>query len=144
MKSLNLPVTGARTPSPETNTVYTCPMHPQIRLPKPGTCPICGMMLELVTPGATDESPSELKDMTRRFWVAAVLSLPLLWLTMGHMLPIPDLDAAIDRAAAKWTLPHLTSVSWSECVQAVLATPVVYGRDGRFSNGDGNPSLPGD
>ena len=67
------------------------------------------MTLELFTPGATDESLSELKDMTRRFWVAA-LSLPLLWLTMGHMLPIPDVDAAIDSAAAKRALPHLRSV----------------------------------
>ena len=125
MKSLNLPIAEARTPPTEKNAVYTCPMHPQVRLPESGPCPICGMTLELVTPGTADESLSELKDMTRRFWGAAALSLPLLWLTMGHMLPIPDLNTAVDRAAAKWGLPHLTGVSWSEYVQALLATPVV-------------------
>ena len=125
MKSLNLPITGGRTPIRETNTVYTCPMHPQVRLPEPGPCPICGMTLELITPGTADESDGELKDMTRRFWGAAALSLPLLWLTMGHMLPIPDLNAAVDRAAAAWGLPHPPGVSWSEYVQALLATPVV-------------------
>jgi Cu2+-exporting ATPase len=125
MKALNLPVAGARPPPPKTSIVYTCPMHQQVRLPEPGTCPICGMTLELVTPGAADNWLSELKDMTRRFWGAAALSFPLLWLTMGHMLPFPDLNAAVDRAAALWGMPHPTGVSWSECVQALLATPVV-------------------
>src|SRR3546814_2077340 len=61
-------------------TVWTCPMHPEIRQDHPGACPICGMALEpaMVT---ADSGPSpELKDMSRRFWVALVLSLPVLFL----------------------------------------------------------------
>lgn len=67
---------------------YTCPMHPQIRQIGPGNCPICGMSLEPVdaTEGAEDDS--EYKMMRKRFWISAVLTLPLLILTMGgrHLL----------------------------------------------------------
>jgi len=63
--------------------VYTCPMHPQVRQTKPGSCPICGMGLERETAAAGDEGPNpELIDFTRRFWVGVALTLPLLVLTM--------------------------------------------------------------
>jgi Cu+-exporting ATPase len=63
--------------------VYTCPMHPQVRQTKPGSCPICGMGLERETAAAGDEGPNpELSDFTRRFWVGVALTLPLLVLTM--------------------------------------------------------------
>src|SRR5262249_41508197 len=68
------------------DVIYTCPMHPQIRKRGPGNCPICGMALEpLVATGAEDTS--ELRDMTRRFWVSLVLTAPLLLLTMGEFIP---------------------------------------------------------
>ncbi len=81
-------------PVPE-GTIYTCPMHPEIRQVGPGSCPICGMALEpeLVT---ADAAPNpELIDMTRRFWIGLVLALPVVALEMGghltglHMLIAP-------------------------------------------------------
>ncbi len=64
--------------------VYTCPMHPQVRQTNPGSCPLCGMGLELESAAMVDEGPNpELVDFTRRLWVGAVLTLPLLVLTMG-------------------------------------------------------------
>jgi P-type Cu2+ transporter len=125
MTSTNLPISALHTPAPGRDVVYTCPMHSQIRLPNPGSCPICGMTLELVTPTATEESSTELTSMTRRFWVALVLSVPLLWLTMGHDLRLPDLNGVINHLATSLRLPHLESVSWAQYAQALLATPVV-------------------
>jgi P-type Cu+ transporter len=67
---------------------WTCPMHPEIVRDRPGSCPICGMALELrVATADGDGDNPELADMTRRFWVSAVLTLPLLVLAMGSMLP---------------------------------------------------------
>jgi len=91
--------------------IYTCPMHPQIRQRGPGNCPICGMTLEpLVATG--EEDTSELKDMTRRFWVSAVLTLPLLIITMSEFIPGMNLHHLLSAAAFNW-------------LQAALATPVV-------------------
>jgi Cu+-exporting ATPase len=93
--------------------VYTCPMHPQIEQTEPGTCPICGMDLEPKSVAVAAPEEAELRGMTRRFWVAAALSGPLLLLAMGPMLGIP-VDHWLGRTAAGW-------------LQAVLATPVVLG-----------------
>ena len=63
---------------------YTCPMHPEILRDEPGDCPICGMALEPRGVPATGDGPNpELVDFTRRFWVGAVLSIPLLVLAMS-------------------------------------------------------------
>ena len=72
-------------------TVYTCPMHPEIRRPGPGSCPICGMALEPEMPG-TDTGPNpELVDFTRRFWIGLALGLPVLALEMGgHLFALHD------------------------------------------------------
>jgi len=88
---------------------YTCPMHPQIRQVGPGSCPICGMALEPVTPSDQEEDKTEYFEMRRRFWVSVALSLPLLVITMGgrHLLS----DAISPRL-----------MSW---VEVVLASPVV-------------------
>src|SRR6187397_3171519 len=74
------PKTGGR------DTIYTCPMHPQIRQEGPGHCPICGMALEPLLPGeAVDDS--ELRAVKRRFWIAAALSLPVVLIAMApHVL----------------------------------------------------------
>ncbi|MFH1795283.1 MAG: heavy metal translocating P-type ATPase [Pseudomonadota bacterium] len=91
---------------------YTCPMHPEIVRDQPGSCPICGMALEPMGVPTGEEGPNpELVDFTRRFWVSAILSLPLLAITMGPMLGLPVRDWIGDRVAA-----------WLEFV---LATPVV-------------------
>ncbi|MES2698799.1 MAG: copper-translocating P-type ATPase [Pseudomonadota bacterium] len=73
-----------RVPPGYDGTVYTCPMHPQVRQTKMGSCPICGMGLELESADMAEDGPNpELIDFTRRFWVGTVLTIPLLILTMG-------------------------------------------------------------
>jgi Cu+-exporting ATPase len=91
-------------------TRFTCPMHPEIVRDGPGSCPICGMALEPMVPTAADEPNPELDDMSRRFWVSLALTLPLLVLAMGAMIP----------ALAPWTTGPIAI--WTELV---LATPVV-------------------
>jgi Cu+-exporting ATPase len=71
---------------------WTCPMHPEIRRDGPGDCPICGMALEPVMPAAETDPNPELIDFTRRMWISAALSLPLLLLGMGPMLGLPVRD----------------------------------------------------
>ena len=68
-------------PAKEVAAEYTCPMHPEIRSPKPGNCPKCGMAL--VPVAGTKEDDSELRNMTRRFWVSAVLTAPLAVIAMA-------------------------------------------------------------
>ncbi len=78
---------GAPVPSPEAapGTVYTCPMHPQIRQDHPGNCPICGMSLEPLMPSLEDDENPELKDFTRRFWWTLPLTVVVTLLAMvGH------------------------------------------------------------
>ena len=90
--------------------IYTCPMHPQVRQIGPGNCPICGMALEpeVATLG-TGPSP-ELVDMSRRFWIGLVLSIPVLALEMGGHLT--NLHMILGPQTSNW-------------LQMVLATPVV-------------------
>ena len=68
-------------------TIYTCPMHPEIRQPGPGSCPICGMALEPETVSLDDGPDPELVDMSRRFWWSALFTLPLFAYAMGDLLP---------------------------------------------------------
>jgi Cu+-exporting ATPase len=98
--------------APRRQTLYTCPMHPEVVKDRPGTCPICGMALEPQTVEAGDEEPDdELKDMTRRFWVAVDLTVPVLLLAMLPMLGFP-LERWISPAVSRW-------------LQFLLTTPVV-------------------
>ncbi|MER8866206.1 heavy metal translocating P-type ATPase [Mesorhizobium sp. M0751] len=93
-------------------TQYTCPMHPEIIRDKPGSCPICGMALEPMGVPTGDEGPNpELVDFTRRFWVSAVLSVPLLVIAMAPMLGL-TFEAFIDDRAKVW-------------LELALASPVV-------------------
>lgn len=84
----------------DATTIFTCPMHPEIRRNEPGHCPICGMTLEpVVATGEVDNH--ELKDMTRRFWFAALLSLPLFVMEMGsHFLGVVPLHPYVQLALA--------------------------------------------
>ncbi len=86
-------------------------MHPEIVRKAPGACPICGMALEPMVPAASDDDNPELRDMTRRFWVGAALSLPLVALTMGDHFAKPALDAVIAPRAAVWLQLVLASVA---------------------------------
>lgn len=101
------------TASPPAGAVeeWTCPMHPEIRRPGPGPCPICGMALEPVTITAETAASPELADMKRRFWVAVALTIPVLILGMGRDL-IPALHDLVPATASNW-------------VQLAFATPVV-------------------
>ena len=100
----------ALTPPPGQQVEYTCPMHPQIRRWGPGNCPICGMALEPVVASVEAGDSPELRDMTRRFWIGTVLTLPVLALEMGGHLT--DLN-------------HLLGQQLSNWVQLLLGTPVV-------------------
>ena len=91
--------------------IYTCPMHPEVEQYHPGNCPICGMALELKTPSGVDEEDNaELRDMTRRFWIGAVLALPVFVLGMAHVFP---------------NAPTWVASDWSRWLQFLLSTPVV-------------------
>src|SRR5580704_8740439 len=70
-------------PAQPKGTIYTCPMHPQIRQVGPGHCPICGMALEPETASAEATENAELTDMRRRFWIGLALTVPVLALEMG-------------------------------------------------------------
>ena len=96
-------------PKADPDAIYTCPMHPEIRQVGPGSCPICGMALEPETVTLDDQPDPELVDMTRRFWIALVLTLPIVVLDMGQHL-----------SGRHWFDPYL-----SDLIQLALATPVV-------------------
>lgn len=92
--------------------IYTCPMHPEVRQSGPGSCPKCGMALEPESPSLEEGENVELKDMTRRFWFSLGLSLPLIVLSVGEMIPAWNFSGLIGHATSGW-------------LQLVLATPVV-------------------
>jgi YHS domain-containing protein len=110
------PVSKAPTPPATERTVdgaiYTCPMHPQIRQVGPGNCPICGMTLEPVTATAAVGPNRELVDMTRRFWVGLILTLPVFILEMGAHIPGLGLHDLVPPRISTW-------------IQFALSTPVV-------------------
>jgi Cu+-exporting ATPase len=82
-------------PQAVTRTEWVCPMHPQIVRDAPGSCPICGMALEPRTTTLEEQENPELRDMSRRFWFAAALTVPLLLMAMGDMLPGKPISAAL-------------------------------------------------
>ncbi|HVV26346.1 MAG TPA: heavy metal translocating P-type ATPase [Rhizomicrobium sp.] len=88
-------------------TIYTCPMHPQIRRDGPGFCPICGMALEPLVATGDDAPNPELIDMKRRFWTGTVLTVPVVALSMGGMA---GLDHFIPPGASIWIQAVLTTV----------------------------------
>ncbi len=103
------PVTAV---APKQTIEYTCPMHPQIVRDQPGNCPICGMALEPRTVSLEDEANPELVDMTRRFWVGVVLTVPLLLIAMSDLIPGNPLGRIASMRVLGW-------------IQFALATPVV-------------------
>jgi Cu+-exporting ATPase len=93
--------------------IYTCPMHPEIEQDRPGNCPICGMTLEPKTIGAGDEEEQkEIRSLLRKFWIALVLTIPVLLIAMGHAIPGLHVEALIPKQISKW-------------IEFALATPVV-------------------
>ncbi len=96
-------------PAAAPGAMWTCPMHPEIRQQRPGTCPICGMALEPEEPSLDDAPNPELVDFTRRWWVSAALAVPLLILTMG----------------TEFLGLHLVAPAYSPWIQLVLTAPIV-------------------
>ncbi|MBO4226769.1 heavy metal translocating P-type ATPase [Bradyrhizobium neotropicale] len=96
-------------PALPAGTIYTCPMHPEVRQVGPGSCPICGMALEPEEVTLDDKPDPELVDMTRRFWIALVLTLPVFAIEMGgHAFGLA-----------------LVPMGWANWISFALATPVV-------------------
>ena len=93
------------------DAIYTCPMHPEVRKEGPGSCPICGMALEPLAISLVDKPDLELINMTRRFWVAAILSAPLLLKVMGEHF-VPWIHENLNGDMTRW-------------MQMAIATPVV-------------------
>src|SRR5437867_1633297 len=102
--------------------IYTCPMHPQIQQDHPGNCPICGMTLEPRSRGvgAGDEEQHEIKSLSRKFWIALVLTIPVLILAMSHAVPgLPHIDTIVPKQIGKW-------------IEFGLTTPIVLWAGGFF------------
>ncbi len=89
--------------------IYTCPMHPEVRQQEPGSCPICGMALEAEQLSLDQGPDPELIDMTRRFWIALPLTIPVFAIEMG----------------SHFGLMHVVPPAWSNWISFVLSTPVV-------------------
>src|SRR5881296_3157490 len=100
--------------------IYTCPMHPEIEQDHPGNCPKCGMTLEPKTIGAGDEDEQkEIRSLSRKFWSAFILTIPVLFIAMGHAIPGLHVEAMIPKQISKW-------------IEFALATPVVLWAGGFF------------
>ncbi len=93
-------------------TIYTCPMHPEIRQEGPGSCPICGMALEPETFSLDTGPDPEYIDMRRRFWVSALFTIPLFIFAMGELIPGNPFESWLDPKAGQW-------------LQLLLASPVI-------------------
>jgi Cu+-exporting ATPase len=106
------PARGGHVPGVAPRPIYTCPMHPEVRQPRPGSCPKCGMALERETGGLLEEDNPELRDMTRRFAIALVLTIPVFLLAMADMLPKRPFHGLVGPAVQPW-------------VELLLASPVV-------------------
>tara|TARA_R110000796_G_scaffold202051_2_gene318303 strand:- start:1699 stop:3957 length:2259 start_codon:yes stop_codon:yes gene_type:complete len=104
-----------KVPADYDGTVYTCPMHPEVRDVRNSGCPICGMALEPETLTIGEEDTSELDDMTRRFWICTVLTVPLLIYVMSGMFDLNVVNFSQYGISSK-------ILQWAELV---LATPVV-------------------
>ncbi len=98
----------------QSKNIYTCPMHPEVQQDHPGDCPKCGMTLEpkQATAGSDDEENAELRNMTTRFWIGAVLTLPVFVLAMAHMIPVLGAQSWVNGHVSRW-------------LQFALTTPVV-------------------
>src|SRR5437016_13402153 len=99
--------------------IYTCPMHPEIERDHPGPCPKCGMTLEPKTIGTEEEEQGETRWLSRKFWIALVLTIPVLFLAMGHAIPGLHIDSIIPKKIGKW-------------IEFTLTTPVVLWAGGFF------------
>jgi P-type Cu+ transporter len=94
-------------------------MHPEIEQDHPGECPICGMTLVPKSPGADEEEEKEIRSLSRKFWVALVLTIPVLFIAMGHAIPALNVDRIVPKEIANW-------------IEFGLTTPIVVWAGGFF------------
>jgi Cu+-exporting ATPase len=99
--------------------IYTCPMHPEIEQDHPGACPKCGMTLEPKAIGGEEHEHEETRSLSRKFWIALVLTVPVLVLAMGHAIPRLEIDSIVPKRIEKW-------------IEFALTTPVVLWAGGFF------------
>src|SRR5437867_7000379 len=99
--------------------IYTCPMHPEIEQDHPGACPKCGMTLEPKAIGGEEHEHGETQSLSRKFWIALVLTIPVLIIAMGHAIPGLHIDSIIPKEIGKW-------------FEFALTTPVVLWAGGFF------------
>jgi P-type Cu+ transporter len=104
---------------PAGKVIYTCPMHPQIEQDHPGDCPICGMTLEPKAAASDEEDDSEAESLARKFWLGVILVVPILFLSLGKMLPGLSIDRVVPETINQW-------------IQLALATVVVFWCGGIF------------
>ena len=116
---LSPPASAKPEAKPPGKATYTCPMHPEIEQDHPGDCPKCGMALELKTAGAgsAEGDNTELRDMTRRFWIGAALTLPVFILAMAHLVPALARQFGADSHTSRWlqfalTIPVVWWAGW--------------------------------
>jgi Cu+-exporting ATPase len=99
--------------------IYTCPMHPEVEQDHPGACLKCGMTLEPKVIGGEEHEHEETRSLSRKFWIALVLTIPVLLLAMGHAIPGLEIDSIIPKRIGKW-------------IEFTLTTPVVLWAGGFF------------
>jgi P-type Cu+ transporter len=105
-------MTLEKIPTPSSHKViYTCPMHPEIQQDHPGLCPICGMTLE-PKEATAEVDDSEYRNMLRRFWIGAVLTIPVLILATSNMFPFLKLESVVSDPVSRW-------------IQFIISTPIV-------------------
>ena len=89
---------------------YTCPMHPEIEQDHLGACPKCGMTLERKTIGEEEHEHGDERSLSRKFWIALVLTIPVVLLAMAHAIPGLDIDSIVPKRVGKWIEFGLTTV----------------------------------
>jgi P-type Cu+ transporter len=99
--------------------IYTCPMHPEIEQDHLGACPKCGMTLEPKALRGEEPEHGETRSLSRKFWIALILTIPVLFLAMGHAIPGLDIDSIVPKRIGKW-------------IEFALTTPVVLWAGGFF------------
>ena len=107
--SVSMPIVK---PSPSSESTYICPMCSEVQATKPGACPSCGMALQLRTITIAKQTDPELHNMNRRFWIGALIGLPVVFLALAEMMLGSYIDSSIGYSTSKW-------------IQFLFATPVV-------------------